>query len=147
MINGGAYGVDEAALRATASLGGRAVVVLPCGVDRNCPIGNATLFDSIVGNGGLLVSEYSPGREPARARFAARARLLAALGQATVVVEAGKRSGTRAVVQAASQVGRPTFGVPGSVYSATSAGVHELIQADLVRVATTAEDILPATQM
>ncbi len=141
VINGGSFGIDEAALRATVRTGGRAVVVLPCGIDQTYPHANASLFDSVVDSGGLLVSEYGPGCAPSRARFAARARLIAALGSVVVIVEAGRRSGACAVAKVATRLGRTVLGVPGSIYSATSAGVHELLRAGVAQLVTSVGEI------
>ena len=144
VVNGGGYGVDEAALRATVCARGRAVVVLPCGIDQSYPRGNASLFDEVLRRGGLLVSEYPPGSAPSRARFAGRIRLLAALSAVTTVVEAGRRSGAAAVAHAAHDLGGVVLGVPGSIYSATSCGVHELIQSGTALLTTSADDMLQA---
>jgi hypothetical protein len=63
----------------------------------------------VIDQGGLLVSEYPIGTPPARIRFHARSRLLAALSAATVIVEAGRRSGALAVARAAGELGRRTL--------------------------------------
>lgn len=146
VVNGGGYGIDEAALRATVTARGRAVVILPCGVDQTYPSANARLFDAVIDNGGLLISEYALGTTPTRHRFAARARLLASLSAATVIVEAGKRSGAKNVALAGRECGRPVWGVPGPISSATSAGVHELIQSGTARLTTTPDDLLWAAR-
>lgn len=146
VVNGGGYGIDEAALRATVAARGRAVVILPCGVDQPYPSSNAHLFDAVVDNGGLLVSEYAPGTGPTRHRHVARARLLAALSAATVIVEAGRRSHAHAVATAARTYGRPVWGVPGPISSATSAGVHDLIHTGTARLTTTPDDLLWAAR-
>jgi DNA processing protein len=144
VVNGGSYGIDEAALRATVAARGRAVVILPCGVDQPYPTANAHLFDSVIDNGGLLISEYPLGTTPTRRRFAARARLLAVLSAVTVIVEAGRRSSAKLVAQVAHECGQPVLGVPGAISSATSTGVHELIDARTARMATSPDAILAA---
>jgi DNA processing protein len=90
-------------------------------VDRPYPAGNADLFDRIAG-GGLLVSPWPPGTAPTRTRFAATARLVAAMTGGTVLVEASRRSGALGALQQAIDLGRPAMVVPGPVTSATSAG-------------------------
>ena len=77
---------------------------------------------------GLLVSEYPPGIRPARHRFLTRNRLVAALSGATVVVEAGLRSGAANTAAWAKALGRPVCAVPGPVTSSASAGCHVLLR-------------------
>ena len=69
-----------------------------------------------------MVSEYSPGMPPARHRFLARNRLIAALARGTVLVEAAQRGGTVVIAMRAGELGQPVMAVPGPVTSATSAG-------------------------
>lgn len=144
VINGGAYGIDEAALRATIAARGRGIVILPCGIDLVHPQANAALFDLVVEHGGLVVSEYAPGCVPTRARRIGRCRLLAALSSVTLIVEAGRRSGAISVADTATQCGRSVLGVPGSIFSAMSAGVHDMIRAGTATVVTKPEDMLGA---
>ena len=92
VVSGGAYGIDGAAHRATLATDGFTVAVLAGGIDVPYPAGHAALLHRI-GQDGLVVSEYPPGVRPARHRFLTRNRLVAALSGATVVVEAGARSG------------------------------------------------------
>jgi DNA processing protein len=101
------------------------------------------LCDSIVEHG-LLVSAYPPGTVAARHRLAARGGLLAALATATVVVEAGLRSGSRAVAATAAALGRPVMAVPGPVTSAMSTGCHDLLRDGTAVLVTSATDILDA---
>ena len=89
VISSGGYGVDEAAQRGALAADGRMIVVLANGVDRPHPHQQARLFEAVVDQGGLLVSEYPIGTPPTRTRIHARCRPLAALGAATLIVEAG----------------------------------------------------------
>lgn len=141
IVAGGSYGVDASAHRGALLAGGPTAVVLPSGIDVPHPHGNAPLFDSIVADGGLLLSEYRLGDQPTRQRFLARARLLAALSTATVIVEAGYRSGALAVARRAIELNRTVYGVPGPITSATSAGVHELIRSGRATLITSPDQI------
>jgi DNA processing protein len=141
VVAGGAYGVESSAHTGALGAAGRTIVVLACGVDMVYPAGNATLFDQITTGGGLLVSEYPIGTRPSRERFVARARLLAGLSAATVVVEAGRRSGALAVARLADELHRRVYGVPGPITSPTSAGVHDLLRSRTATVATSADEI------
>jgi DNA processing protein len=140
VLSGGAYGIDGAAHRAALACDGLTVAVLAGGIDGSYPAGHASLFRRI-GEQGLLVTEYPPGVHPARHRFLTRNRLVAALSGATVVVEAGARSGAANTAAWARALGRPVCAVPGPVTSSTSVGCHALLRAgaDLV---TRAEDIV-----
>lgn len=134
VVSGGAYGIDGAAHRGSLAAGGVTAAVLACGIDRTYPSGHARLLEEI-GARGLVVSEYPPGTTAAKHRFLTRNRLVAALSGATVVVEAGRRSGATNTAAWATRLGRPLGAVPGSITSATSVGTHAMIadgQATLV---------------
>jgi len=88
---------------------------------------------------GLVVSEVPPGSAPSRWRFVQRNRLIAALSQATVVVEAGWRSGASITAGEALRLGRDAAAVPGPVTSAGSAGCHRLLREGAVCVTDAAE--------
>jgi DNA processing protein len=140
VVSGGAYGVDGAAHRATLSADGTTVAVLACGIDISYPAGHSALLHRISGSG-LLVTEYPPGIRPARHRFLTRNRLVAALSGATVVVEAGLRSGAANTAAWAHALGRVVGAVPGPVTSASSAGCHRLLRRGAV-VVTRAADVV-----
>ncbi|MBN9609385.1 MAG: hypothetical protein BGO26_06935 [Actinobacteria bacterium 69-20] len=150
VVSGAAYGIDAAAHRGALhavddemgdgggsgerrSEGGPAagcvatVAVLACGIDRAYPAAHRALIDAIA-RGGAVISEYPPGSVPARHRFLVRNRLIAALAEATVVVEAGRRSGSLNTATTAANLGRQVFAVPGPVSSAMSVGCHDLIR-------------------
>ncbi|WP_348787501.1 DNA-processing protein DprA [Leifsonia sp. NPDC080035] len=127
VVSGGAYGIDAAAHRAAVASGQVTVAFLAGGVDRLYPSGNATLLHRVIETG-LVVSELPPGSAPTRWRFLMRNRLIAAAAQATVVIEAGSRSGSLNTAGHAAQLGRPLGAVPGPVTSPASAGCHRLIR-------------------
>lgn len=127
IVSGGAYGIDGAAHRAALGVGGPTVAFLAGGVDRAYPAGHAQLLRRVVDRG-AVASELPCGAAPTKWRFLSRNRLIAALGDATVVVEAGWRSGSLNTAGHASSLGRPLGAVPGPVTSATSAGCHRLLR-------------------
>jgi DNA processing protein len=139
VVSGGAYGIDGAVHRAALAVEGLTVAVLAGGVDVLYPAGHSALLHRI-GRGGLLISEYPPGVRPARHRFLTRNRLVAALSGATVVVEAGIRSGAASTAAWARALGRVVCAVPGPVTSAASTGCHALLQAG-AELVTRAEDV------
>ena len=140
VVAGGAYGIEGAAHRAALASGGDTIVVMANGVDRPYPMGHRELLDRVA-DLGLMVSEVPPGAVPTRHRFIARTRLMAALSAATLVVEAGARSGSMTVARRAHELGRAVGAVPGPVTSATSAGPHRLLQDGLARLVTGTGDI------
>jgi DNA processing protein len=140
VVSGGAYGIDGAAHRATLATDGSTVAVLAGGIDIPYPSGHAALLYRI-GQDGLLVSEYPPGVRPARHRFLTRNRLVAALSGATVVVEAGARSGAANTAAWARALGRPVCAVPGPITSAASVGCHALLR-DEANLVTRAADVV-----
>ncbi|MEU3642925.1 DNA-processing protein DprA [Lentzea sp. NPDC034063] len=141
VVSGGALGVDESAHHGALAADGRTVVILPCSVDRTFPQQHVRLYEQVVDQGGLLVSEYPIGVLPSRARFRARCRLLAALTAATVIVEAGRRSGALTVAGAAKELGRRVYGVPGPIHSVTLTGVNELLRVGAATVATSLDHV------
>lgn len=140
VVSGGAYGIDGAAHRATLATDGFTVAVLAGGIDVPYPSGHAGLLRRI-GQDGLLVSEYPPGVRPARHRFLTRNRLVAALSGATVVVEAGARSGAANTAAWARVLGRSVCAVPGPVTSAASVGCHAMLR-DEANLVTRAADVV-----
>jgi DNA processing protein len=143
VVSGAAFGVDAAAHRGAIGSGGArcTVAVLACGIDLVYPAANRELVEEIAG-GGTVVSEYPPGTTVARHRFLVRNRLIAAFGTLTVVVEAGRRSGTISTANAASDLNRVVMAVPGPVTSALSVGCHDLLRKGQAVVVTQASDIL-----
>lgn len=127
IVSGAAYGIDGMAHRAALASRGHTVAVLAGGVDRFYPSGHEALLNRIV-DSGAVVSELPCGASPTKWRFLQRNRLIAALSQATVVLEAGWRSGSLNTAGHASALGRPLGAVPGPVTSAASAGCHRLIR-------------------
>ena len=140
VVSGAAYGIDGSAHRATLATDGLTVAALAGGIDIPYPSGHAALLCRIAQEG-LVVSEYPPGMRPARHRFLTRNRLVAALSGATVVVEAGLRSGAANTAAWARALGRGVCAVPGPVTSSASVGCHELLRNDATLV-TRAEEIV-----
>lgn len=139
IVSGGAYGIDAAAHRAAIRAGGKTVAFIAGGIDRIYPEGNRALFEEMLENG-TIYSEVAPGTAPTRWRFLARNRLLAAAG-ATIVVEAGYRSGALNIAGHAASLARPLGAVPGPVTSSTSAGCHRLLRDYDATCITSTEDI------
>ena len=140
VVSGGAYGIDGSAHRAAVREGGVSVAVMAGGADRVYPAGHAHLLQRLVETG-AVVSEVAPGGAPTKFRFLRRNRLIAALGDATIVVEAAARSGSLSTAGAAAELGRPLGAVPGSVLASTSAGCHRLLREYDAVCVTCADDV------
>ena len=140
IVSGIAYGIEGHAMRSALVAGDNPVAFLAGGPDRAYPAGHQELVDRIAEHG-AVVSEVPPGTTPTKWRFMQRNRLLAAASAATVVVEAGPRSGSLQVAAHAARLGREVAAFPGPVTSANSAGTHMLIADGVARMVTRAEDI------
>ncbi|QTX04492.1 DNA-processing protein DprA [Agromyces archimandritae] len=127
VVSGGAYGIDGAAHRSALASGGTTVAYLAGGIDRLYPAGHEELLRSIIERG-AVASEVPPGSAPTKWRFLQRNRCIAAASAATVVVEAGLRSGSLNTAAHAATLGRPLGAVPGPVTSPASAGCHRLLR-------------------
>ncbi|MWB98624.1 DNA-processing protein DprA [Agromyces seonyuensis] len=127
VVSGGAYGIDGAAHRAALAAGGTTVAFLAGGVDRFYPAGHEDLLGRVAALG-AVASEVPIGSAPTKWRFLQRNRLIAAAAAATVVVEAGHRSGSLNTAAHAAQLGRPLGAVPGPVTSPSSSGSHRLLR-------------------
>lgn len=141
VVSGGAYGIDGAAHRAALASEGETVAVLAAGLDVPYPAGHSALLHRI-GKHGLVVSEYPPGVRPTRRQFLTRNRLVAALGRATVVVEAGVRSGAANTAGWAEALGRTVCAVPGPITSSSSVGCHVLIREERAILVTRAAEVV-----
>lgn len=141
IVSGAAYGIDAAAHRSALASGGRTLAVLAGGVDRDYPAGNSDLLRRIADDS-AVISEVPCGAAPTKWRFLARNRVIAALADATVVVEAGWRSGSLNTAGHAAQLGRALGAVPGPVTSAASAGCHRMLREHDAVCVTNAAEVL-----
>jgi DNA processing protein len=140
IVSGAAYGIDGMAHRAALASGGLTLAFLAGGVDRFYPAGHDELLRRIAEHG-LVLSEVPCGAAPTKWRFLQRNRLIAACSAATVVVEAGARSGSLNTAGHASALGRPLGAVPGPVTSPASAGCHRLLREYDAVCVTNAADV------
>lgn len=142
LISGGAVGIDALVHRAALQAKAPTVAVMACGLDIPYPKAHTELFEHIIAAGGLVISEYPPGTPPARHRFLTRNRIAAALGQATLVVEAPLRSGALNTLNWAEAFVKPTFAVPGPVTSHASLGCLDRIRTSRATLAVSARDLI-----
>ena len=140
VISGLALGVDGAAHRGAMRGGDAVVAVLASGADEPYPRSHRDLYGRVRSRG-AVVSELPPGVAPMRWSFPARNRIMAALGQVTVVVEAGEPSGSLITAAFAESLGRTVCAVPGRVTSRQAAGSNRLLR-DGASVVRGVEDLL-----
>jgi DNA processing protein len=127
VMSGLARGIDTDAHRGALSVNGPTVAVMPGGADRPYPPRARSLHRQIVRQG-AVVSEFVPDAQPRRWMFPARNRLIAALADLTVVVEAGVESGALITANFADSLGRRVGAVPGRVNSPLARGPHRLLR-------------------
>ncbi len=134
IISGGAFGIDAAAHEGALSAEAPTFAVLGCGVDVTYPDRHGPLFSRILGQGGLL-TEYAPGTPPRAGQFPARNRIIAALADAVVVVEAAYRSGALITASLARGLRIPVLAFAGSP------GTDSLLQRELAMALADTDDV------
>lgn len=127
IVSGMAHGVDGIAHQACLRVQGTTVAVLPSGVDTPYPSAHRGLADSILEQGGALISEFEPGTPAYQVNFLQRNRLVIGLADILVVTEATVRSGTMNTTSHALAQGKEVYVVPGNITSPLSAGCNALI--------------------
>ncbi len=140
LTSGGAKGVDAACHQAAVDQQGTTIAVLGCGVDVIYPKVNRTLFSDIRQQG-LILSEYPLGTQPKPGHFPRRNRLISALSDIVVVIEAATQSGSLITASHALDQGKDIFAMPGDIGNPNCAGCHQLIR-DGAYILTSAEDLL-----
>lgn len=145
VTSGGARGVDSAAHSGAIQHGGWTIAVLGCGVDVVYPRENGKLFQQIQQQG-ALVSEYPLGTPPKSGLFPRRNRLISALGQALIVVEASEKSGTLVTVRHALAQGKDIFAIPGDINHPNTTGSNRILQ-EGAHLLLTAQDVLEVMQI
>lgn len=127
VVSGMARGVDSIAHETALDSGGRSFAVFGCGVDCIYPPENRHIAQRLMEHG-ALISDYAPGTPPDSRNFPPRNRVIAGLSLATVVIEAGEKSGALITASFAVDQGREVFAVPGTIYAPQSIGTNRLIQ-------------------
>ena len=145
VVSGLAVGIDAEAHRAAVDTDGGTVAVLGCGLDVDYPQVNRSLRRRI-NELGTVVSEYPLGTQPQPGHFPARNRIVSGLSMATLVVEAGERSGALITARLALDQGRDVFAVPGSIFSSRASGSNALLAAG-AGPALAADDVLTALDL
>jgi DNA processing protein len=127
VVSGMALGIDAAAHSGALDAGGSTIAVLGCGIDVCYPSRHAELRSRIIARGSVITEEAA-GMPPFKHNFPKRNRIIAALADAVVVVEATERSGALSTARWAADLGREVLAVPGSIRSRQSSGTNLLIR-------------------
>ena len=149
VVSGMALGIDAQCHFGCLGAGGSTAAVLGSGADVAYPRRHLSLYRRILDTG-VVLSELPPGAAPMPWTFPLRNRLLAALGDALVIVEAGERSGALLTCDWALELGREVFAVPGAVGIESTIGVNRLLYDGAVPAldsSQTVEDFLSATRI
>ena len=140
IVSGMAFGIDKIAHEQAIKFGGKTIAVLASSVDDPSPYNNVSIYRKILKNG-LVISEYPPGTTPSPGMFPVRNRIIAGISLATVVIEAGERSGALITAHTAFDASRSVFAVPSDAFSPKSKGCNHLIKINRAKLVTCAEDI------
>ncbi|MCI9427916.1 MAG: DNA-protecting protein DprA [Eubacterium sp.] len=140
VISGMAYGIDSFGHWGAIRGGGATYAVLGSGADVCYPKGGRELYEKIQKEGGVL-SEYLPKTAPVAAQFPARNRIISALSDIVILVEAKERSGSLITAEFALEQGKDIYAVPGRINDALSAGCNRLI-AQGAQILTNLSDFL-----
>lgn len=141
IVSGGARGIDAHGHEGLLASLGYGIVVMGCGLDIAYPRENTKLFDRILQNNGLLVSEYPPGTPPSAKHFPARNRIISGLSRGVIVVEAKASSGSLITADMAVSEGRDVFVVPCNLLDHTADG-NKFLMRNGAFVLTGYEDIV-----
>lgn len=141
IVSGGARGIDTHGHEGLLASQGYGIVVMGCGLDIVYPRENTKLFDRILQNNGLLVSEYPPGTPPSAKHFPSRNRIISGLSRGVIVVEAKASSGSLITADMAVSEGRDVFVVPCNLLDHTADG-NKFLMRNGAFVLTGYEDIV-----
>ncbi len=127
VISGLAIGIDTYAHKGALKAGGITAAVIGSGLADMYPKQNRALSERIIGLGGVVISEYPPFVPPMRYNFPRRNRIISALSEVLLVMEAGKRSGALITAGFSLDLGRDVFSLPGQINAVNSMGSNKLI--------------------
>jgi len=141
VISGLARGIDSFAHKGSLVAKGKTIAVVGCGLDRVYPEENTGLFNEIIKNNGVIVSEYIVGTKPIAKNFPRRNRIISSLSNGVIVVEAREKSGALITVDFALEQGKNIYAIPGNIDNPNAYGTNNLIKQG-AKVLTSIQDIL-----
>lgn len=141
IISGLAKGIDKYSHIGALEAGGSTIGVIGCGLDYIYPYENKNLYERIIKNNGLIITEYIVGTKPNKINFPARNRIISGLSKGVIVVEAKEKSGSLITADFALEQGKEVFAIPGNIDNLNSKGTNELIKQGAI-IATDCRDII-----
>lgn len=142
IVSGLALGIDTFAHIGALKQKGNTIAVLGCGFENVYPQENIELFNKIIENNGLVISEYPPKTEAILSKFPYRNRIISGLTTGVLVVEATKnRSGSLVTARYAKEQNKKIYSIPGNINLTTSGGTNNLIK-EGAKLVTCANEIL-----
>ena len=141
IVSGLAMGIDGYAQRATLTEGGKTIGVLGSGLNCFSPACNERLFEEVC-ESGLVISEYPPDRFPTKYTFPARNRIISALSEGVLIVEAKEGSGALITADFANAQNREVFAIPGNIDRSNALGTNGLISRGEAKLVVSYMDIL-----
>ena len=141
IISGAARGIDSFSHKATLKTNVGTIAVLGNGLNYVYPPENKELEERILENNGLIISEYDIGIRPSKYTFPARNRIISALSDGVLVIEARKNSGSQITVDFALDQGKNVYAIPGDITRINTEGTNELIKQG-AKLVTCVSDIL-----
>lgn len=141
IVSGMAIGTDTVAHKTALEYGGKTIAILGSGFNNIFPEENINLFEEIIENNGLIVTEFEKDEKPIKENFPKRNRIITALSEGILVIEAAYRSGTSITVNNAKKQGKKIFALPGKLDSCVGIGVNNMIKKGAI-LTTKIEDII-----
>lgn len=141
IVSGMAKGIDSFAHNGALEAGGNTIAVIPCGFNNIYPKENKDLYEKILENNGLIITEYEENEEADSKKFLERNRIVSGLTIGTLVIEGGYRSGTSITANLAKKQGKNVFCIPSNLESPKGITPNKLIKEGAFLV-TEVEDII-----
>ena len=142
IISGLATGIDACAHKACLEAKGKTIAVLPSGFNHIFPKENEELLNKILANGGTAITEYPPEFEKTPESCRERNRIVSGLAIGTLVIEAGKCSGTSITVRHTNEQNKKAFCIPSSLLNSKGTGTNQMIKENKAQIVTEVEDII-----
>lgn len=142
IISGLAIGTDRCAHKACIEAKGKTIAVLPSGLNNIFPKENQELVNQIIEKGGTVITEYPPEFEKTSESCRERNRIVSGLAIGTLVIEAGKYSGTSITVRHTNEQNKKAFCIPSSLLNSKGIGTNKMIKENSAQMVTDVEDIV-----
>lgn len=141
VVSGMALGTDSIAHKAALEYEGKTIAVLGSGFNHIFPEENTNLFHNIVNSNGLVITEFEENTKPLKENFPRRNRIITAISEGVLVIEAAYRSGTSITARNAKEQGKKVFAIPGRLDNYLGVGVNKLIKEGAI-LTTSIDDII-----